>query len=76
MRLGLLDFCQLRKGVSPQQVLHETIALAQAAEAQGFSRYWLTEHHELNSAHHAPDLLPRSSPAARSASAWAWRACC
>jgi luciferase family oxidoreductase group 1 len=57
MRLGLLDFCSLRKRQSPVERVFETVQLAQQAEHLGFSRYWLSEHHELNYAHHSPELL-------------------
>ena len=57
MRLGILDFCSLRPRQSPVERVYETIQLAQEADRRGFSRYWLSEHHELNYAHHSPDLL-------------------
>ena len=57
MRLGILDFCSIRKGVHPTESLHETLELAREADALGYSRYWLAEHHELVVAHHAPELL-------------------
>ena len=57
MHLGLLDFCSLRKRQSPVERVFETVQMAQEAERLGFSRYWLSEHHELGYAHHSPDLL-------------------
>ncbi|AFE06265.1 hypothetical protein COCOR_05227 [Corallococcus coralloides DSM 2259] len=57
MRLGILDFCSLRQGATPRAALYESVELAQHAEALGFSRYWLAEHHEPSAAHHAPDML-------------------
>lgn len=57
MRLGILDFCLLRKGATARASLYESLELAQQAESLGFSRYWLAEHHEKNVAHHAPDML-------------------
>lgn len=57
MQLGLLDFCAFSKRQSPTERVFETIELAQEAEALGYSRYWLAEHHELGYAHHSPELL-------------------
>lgn len=57
MRLGLLDFCTLRPRQSPAERIFETIQLAQQAESLGYSRYWLAEHHEIDYAHHSPELL-------------------
>jgi luciferase family oxidoreductase group 1 len=57
MKLGLLDFCALSKRQSPTERIFETIQMAQEAEALGYSRYWLAEHHELSYAHHSPELL-------------------
>ncbi|WP_309896448.1 MsnO8 family LLM class oxidoreductase [Archangium sp.] len=57
MQLGLLDFCALGKRQSPVERVFETVQLVQDAEALGYSRYWLSEHHELSYAHHSPELL-------------------
>ncbi|WP_052517555.1 MsnO8 family LLM class oxidoreductase [Archangium violaceum] len=57
MHLGILDFCPIRKGHLPYESIHETIRLAQEADALGMSRFWLAEHHELAYAHHAPDIM-------------------
>jgi luciferase family oxidoreductase group 1 len=57
MRLGILDFCPLRKGMLPYQCIHESIALAREADALGYSRFWLAEHHELAYAQHTPDIM-------------------
>lgn len=57
MRIGILDFCPVRPGRPPQESLHETLRLAQEAEALGYSRYWLAEHHEPQYAQHVPDLM-------------------
>jgi len=57
MELGLLDFCQLepRKAIAYQ--LASAIELAKAAEQLGYSRYWLSEHHEPDIAHSCPEVL-------------------
>jgi luciferase family oxidoreductase group 1 len=57
MRLGILDFCRIHKGIAPYESLFGSVRLAQEAEALGYSRFWLAEHHELTYAHHAPDIL-------------------
>ncbi len=45
MQLGVLDQSPLRTGVTPEQALAESIALAEHTEALGFHRYWVAEHH-------------------------------
>ena len=45
MRLGVLDQSPLRSGATPAQALAESVALAQQAEALGYHRYWVAEHH-------------------------------
>jgi luciferase family oxidoreductase group 1 len=57
MRLGILDFCPMREGLKPFHSLHESIFLAQEAEKLGYSRFWMAEHHELEYAQHAPDMM-------------------
>jgi luciferase family oxidoreductase group 1 len=57
MRLGILDFSPIRKGRPPAESLYESVELAREAEALGYSRYWLAEHHELGLAHHSPETL-------------------
>ncbi len=45
LKLGVLDQSPIRAGGTPAQAIDETIRLAQEAEAFGYSRYWLAEHH-------------------------------
>lgn len=45
LKLSVLDQSPVRAGGNPREALAETIALAQATERLGFSRYWLAEHH-------------------------------
>lgn len=45
MRLGVLDQSPLRSGATPAQALAESVTLAQRAEALGYDRYWVAEHH-------------------------------
>lgn len=47
MHLSILDQSPIISGHTPQQAVHETIKLAQAAEKLGYHRYWLAEHHSL-----------------------------
>ncbi len=43
--LSVLDLVPIREGSSTRQALAETVALAQAAEALGYKRFWVAEHH-------------------------------
>jgi luciferase family oxidoreductase group 1 len=45
LKLSVLDQSPIARGHSPAQALHATIELAQAAEALGYHRFWLAEHH-------------------------------
>jgi len=45
VRLSILDQSPVSSGSTPADALRETVALAQAAERLGYSRYWLAEHH-------------------------------
>ena len=58
MRLGVLDQSPIPAGSSPQQALQCTVALARRAEALGYHRYWVAEHHGSRSfAGSAPEIL-------------------
>ncbi|HEY5338086.1 MAG TPA: LLM class flavin-dependent oxidoreductase [Rhizomicrobium sp.] len=58
MRLSVLDQSPIRKGGNAADAVAETIALAKAAEALGYHRYWLAEHHNTGSfAGSAPEVL-------------------
>ncbi|MBO0893571.1 MAG: LLM class flavin-dependent oxidoreductase [Acidimicrobiales bacterium] len=43
--LSVLDLVPITSGSSPAEALRNTIDLAQRAEALGYRRYWLAEHH-------------------------------
>lgn len=45
MRLGILDQSPVSDGSSGADALRETIELARLAEALGYGRYWVAEHH-------------------------------
>ena len=58
LALSILDQSTVASGRSPPEAIRETLALAQLADALGYRRYWLAEHH--NSASHAgtaPEIL-------------------
>ncbi|MYS23030.1 luciferase family oxidoreductase, group 1 [Streptomyces sp. DvalAA-14] len=43
--LSILDLSPIPSGSTPAQALRNTVDLAQRAEAAGYARYWLAEHH-------------------------------
>ncbi len=45
LTLSVLDQSPVRSGSTALAAIEETIKLAQAAEALGYARYWLAEHH-------------------------------
>ena len=47
LRLSILDQSPVISGQTPAQAVHATLALARAAEALGYHRYWLAEHHAI-----------------------------
>jgi len=47
MKLSILDQSPIISGHSPAQALEETIQLARRADALGYHRYWLAEHHAI-----------------------------
>ncbi|MET0553358.1 MAG: LLM class flavin-dependent oxidoreductase [Vicinamibacteria bacterium] len=44
---AVLDLCPVPAGATPGDALRNTLALARHAEALGFRRYWLAEHHNM-----------------------------
>lgn len=46
-RFSVLDFAPIPEGQTTRDALDHTRALAQHAEALGFERYWLAEHHNM-----------------------------
>nr|WP_184844332.1 LLM class flavin-dependent oxidoreductase [Kribbella solani] len=49
MPLSVLDLSPVPTGTRPSQALHETLELARTAEAAGYHRFWLAEHHNIPS---------------------------
>ncbi len=58
MRLSILDQSPIISGHTPADAVRETIKLAQSAEAFGYHRYWLAEHHNMHGlADPCPEIL-------------------
>lgn len=57
MNFGILDFGTIEKGSNAISTIHQSIELAQCAEEMGFSRYWLSEHHEEGVAWKSPEIV-------------------
>jgi luciferase family oxidoreductase group 1 len=58
MRLSVLDQSPVISGHTPQRAVQETIRLVKAAEALGYHRYWLAEHHSIAAlADPCPEIL-------------------
>jgi luciferase family oxidoreductase group 1 len=56
--LAVLDFVGIEHGESAHAALEGAIGIAQAVEAAGFRRYWVSEHHNMQSlACSAPEIL-------------------
>jgi luciferase family oxidoreductase group 1 len=46
--LSVLDLAPIAEGSTVAQALHNTLDLARHAEALGYQRYWLAEHHNMD----------------------------
>lgn len=58
MKLSVLDQSPIISGHTPAQAIDETLKLARAAEALGYTRYWLAEHHAIGAlADPCPEIL-------------------
>ncbi|MDE2335212.1 MAG: LLM class flavin-dependent oxidoreductase [Rhodospirillales bacterium] len=58
MRLSVLDQSTIVAGTPPDAAIRESLALARHAEALGYARYWVAEHHaSLSQAGTAPEIL-------------------
>src|ERR1700743_165891 len=45
IKLSVLDQSPVRKGVTAEQAVQETIALAKLTDRLGYTRFWVSEHH-------------------------------
>jgi len=58
IRLSVLDQSPVRKGVTAEQAVRETIELAKYTEQLGYTRFWISEHHNTGSlAGSTPEVL-------------------
>ena len=58
MKLSVLDQSPVPAGSTPGDALRNTIHLAHVADALGFERYWIAEHHAIETlASPAPEIL-------------------
>ncbi len=58
MKLSVLDQSPVLSGLDARRALGETLSLARAAEALGYERYWLAEHHAIAAlADPCPEIL-------------------
>ncbi len=55
--LSVLDLSPISTGSTPQQALRNTVDLARHAEAWGYRRFWVAEHHFVAVASSAPTTL-------------------
>ncbi len=58
IRLSILDQPPVRKGLTASQAVQETVALAKYADELGYTRFWVSEHHNTGSlAGSTPEVL-------------------
>ncbi|HEY5292745.1 MAG TPA: LLM class flavin-dependent oxidoreductase, partial [Burkholderiales bacterium] len=58
LHLSILDQSPIISGHTPARAVAETVKLAQAADALGYHRYWLAEHHAVAAlADPCPEIL-------------------
>jgi len=58
IRLSVLDQSPVRKGVTAEQAVRETIELAKYADQLGYTRFWVSEHHNTGAlAGSTPEVL-------------------
>jgi luciferase family oxidoreductase group 1 len=58
LQLSVLDQTPIRRGSNANEALQETVELARLADRLGYTRYWLSEHHNTTTlAGAAPEIL-------------------
>ncbi len=57
IELGVVDQAVVRKGGTGGEALRDAIELAGFAEGQGYTHYWVAEHHSLGVASTSPEIL-------------------
>lgn len=58
IRLSVLDQSPIRKGVTAEQAVQETVELARYTDQLGYTRFWVSEHHNTGSlAGSTPEVL-------------------
>jgi luciferase family oxidoreductase group 1 len=58
LKLSILDQSPISAGFTAKDALQQSMKLAQAGEEFGYTRYWLTEHHDLGGlASSAPEVV-------------------
>ncbi|RYY17674.1 MAG: LLM class flavin-dependent oxidoreductase [Chitinophagaceae bacterium] len=58
IKLSVLDQSPVRKGVNAQQAIAETVTLAGLADQLGYTRFWVSEHHNTSTlAGSTPEVL-------------------
>ncbi|RIW35652.1 LLM class flavin-dependent oxidoreductase [Bacillus salacetis] len=58
LKLSVLDQSPVAEGMSPEAALQNTVKLAQYVERLGYSRFWVSEHHDSNTlAGSSPEVL-------------------
>ncbi|WP_280771528.1 LLM class flavin-dependent oxidoreductase [Salipaludibacillus daqingensis] len=58
MKLSVLDPSPILENQTPQEALLDSVKLAQLAEELGYTRFWMTEHHDLSGlASSAPEVI-------------------
>jgi len=56
--VSVLDLSPVGAGITPSQAIRDSIELARSADALGYTRYWVAEHHNMASiATSAPEVL-------------------